>query len=163
MSTAAHTTLAAAPLSHDPVERERSLQKKRVQDMKKEKEAKEREREILRRGIEEDKAERAAKLGKPVPVSVLATAPAALRPLAALSPDAQLGLALDTVLKSRREDALPALQLVASIVQRIVDSSADPKYRSVNTSAAAFKAKVLHVYGWQALRGARGFSRAAEG
>lgn len=47
--------------------------------------------------------------------------------------------------------------------RQVLDCPAEAKYRTINTSAAAFKARLQPVYGWQSLLGALAFARTAEG
>ena len=110
-----------------------------------------------------------AKASAPSPAPVLRKAPAtttttASSVVASRPPAEVVDNAIETLMKYRAGDVgSDALKLLYTFVNNIVANPSEPKYRSINTESAAYKAKLAPNVGPAALLKALGFEKNSEG
>ena len=100
----------------------------------------------------------------PVPRKASSTTTTASSAAASRPPVEVIDNAIETLMKYRAGDVgSDALKLLYTFVNNIVANPSEPKYRSINTESAAYKAKLAPNVGPAALLKALGFEKNAEG
>jgi hypothetical protein len=71
--------------------------------------------------------------------------------------DEKITAAIELIMKTRVEDAVPAMSLILSILKNIIAHPDESKYRTINASGKIFKERADHVIGIKALLNSLGF------
>lgn len=166
LTTSGKNDIVSAPLANLTLE-----QKQRAKDMeriKREKIAQKDERDRLRADIARDREDRRLNKGILSVGHALggvrgATVKAATETLINASSsdgqdiDEKITTAIELIMKTRVEDAVPAMSLILSILKNIIAHPDDSKYRTINASGKIFKERADHVIGIKALLNSLGF------
>jgi hypothetical protein len=166
LTTSGKNDIVSAPMANLTLE-----QKQRTKDMerlKREKIAQKDERDRLRAEIARDREDRRLNKGILSVGHALggvrgATVKAQTETLNNASSsdgqdnDEKITAAIELIMKTRVEDAVPAMSLILSILKNIIAHPDESKYRTINASGKIFKERADHVIGIKALLNSLGF------
>eukprot|EP00596_Hydrurales_sp_CCMP1899_P000683 CAMPEP_0119037034 /NCGR_PEP_ID=MMETSP1177-20130426/5129_1 /TAXON_ID=2985 /ORGANISM="Ochromonas sp, Strain CCMP1899" /LENGTH=521 /DNA_ID=CAMNT_0006997723 /DNA_START=102 /DNA_END=1664 /DNA_ORIENTATION=- len=174
-SSSSHSSSSPSAIIVSPPISNLSLeQKQRAKDMvriKREKMAQKAERERLRAEITRDREDRRLNKGILSVGHALggvkgATMKAATETLIKANDsgalegqdlDEKITAAIELIMKTRVEDAVPAMSLILSILKNIIAHPDESKYRTINASGRIFKERADHIVGVKALLNSLGF------